>query len=73
MITPSQFVQTRTEQGMQTVEAVRDLARVLCTTERQAWNLHTGKSPARQAHMLLLTLYEQHPELRPLWPTPPQN
>ena len=67
LITPRSFFETRVSAGMRRTIAMQEMARVLSVKERQAWNIYNGKCPTTRGHLILLTLYETAPELRPLW------
>lgn len=67
LVTPRSFFETRVSSGMRRTTAMQELARVLSVKERQAWNIYNGKCPTTRGHLILLTLYETAPELRPLW------
>lgn len=66
-MTPTEFITARINAGESATAAVKALASIIRTNERQAWNLHAGRSKPTPAALLLLSIWHTCPEARACW------
>lgn len=67
---PAEHIRHMVAQGHSTSAAVRNLAHIIRTTERNAWRIHSGEQNPHATAPLLLDIWHRHPAARPCWPEP---
>lgn len=66
-MTPTEFITKQIDAGESATAAVKALASIICTNERQAWNIYSGASKPTRAALVLLRIWQNFPEVRDCW------